>query len=63
MARRASLALADGAGATMLRDEHVGLGLCFGQLLLQLAQRGLQVLHLRFLVELTCCVKLSLSSR
>ena len=34
----------------MLRDQHVALGLRFHQLLLQLGQRALQVLHLRFLI-------------
>ena len=43
--------LAYGAGAAMLRDQQIGLGLGFGQLLLQLAQRGFQILHLRFLVD------------
>src|SRR5579871_1057914 len=42
--------LADRAGTPGLRDEHVRLGLRFRQLLLQLAERGLQILHLRLLV-------------
>ena len=37
-------------GAAMLRDQHIALGLRFGQLLLQLAQRRFQVLHLHGLV-------------
>ena len=34
----------------MLRDQQIGFGVGFGQLLFELAQRGLQVLDLGFLV-------------
>ena len=38
------------AGAAMLRDQHVALGLRLGQLLLQLAQRRFEVFHLHGLI-------------
>ena len=44
--------LAHGARAAMLRDQQIGLGLRFGQLLLQLPQGGFQIFHLRLLVAL-----------
>src|ERR1700675_479368 len=46
--RKASVAcLAHGAGATMLRNQQIGLGLRLRQLLLQLPQGGFQIFHLR----------------
>ena len=44
------LGLADGACASLLRDQQIGLGLRFGKFLLQLTKSGLQIFDLRLLI-------------
>jgi hypothetical protein len=60
-AMRASLALPTARARRCCASAHQ-TRLRLRELLLQLAQRGLQVFYLRLLVE-TCCVKFSQSSR
>ncbi len=46
------------SGAAVLRDEQIGFGVGLGQFLIEIAQSGLQILNLGFLVfELLCEVR------
>jgi hypothetical protein len=46
----ASVARMGGAGAAVLRDQQIGFGVGLGQLLIEIAQRRLQILDLGFLI-------------